>query len=172
MPFQYPVQRGAGEDSVRKVLIVCIGNELVADDGIGQVVYHELLKREKELPHGVRLQFLGLGGIDLLEELQGEDLLLVVDGVQLGREVGSVVELGWDDLPEGEGRPVSGHGVGVREAIHVAKRLYPERCPERVMLIGVEGACFDILGVGLSPSVEKAIPGAVSRIMSIVAGCA
>lgn len=156
---------------MKKVLVVCIGNELVADDGIGQAIYHELRKREKALPLGVRLQFLGLGGIDLLEELQGEDLLLVVDGVQLGHEVGTVVELGWDDLPEGEGRPVSGHGVGVREAVHVAKRIYPERCPERVMLVGVEGACFDKLGVGLSPGVDKAIPGAVNRILSIVAGC-
>lgn len=148
------------------VLIVCIGNQLVADDGIGQVLYHEL--QSTPLPKDVRLQFLGLGGIDLLEELQGEELLIVVDGLQLGGTVGDVVMLGWDELPVHQGRPVSGHGIGIREAIAVAGHLTPERVPKRVVLLGIEGGCFNALGVGLSKDVAAAIPKALQRILDIV----
>lgn len=150
---------------MKKVLIVCIGNQLVADDGIGQVIYQELC--HQEIGTGVRLLFLGLGGIDLIEELQGEDLLVVVDGVQLGGKVGDVVELEWDQLPVAQGRPVSGHGIGLRDAIDVTRTLYSGRCPARVVLVGVEGGCFDRLGVGLSDEVLVAIPKAVDLIVDL-----
>ena len=153
---------------MKKILVVCIGNQLVADDGVGQVIFQELEKQQ--LPETVRLKFLGLGGIDLIEELRGEDLLVVVDGVQLGFQAGSVVELAWDELPVTNGRPVSGHGLGVREAIDVAKHLYPKRCPEKVILVGIEGCCFDQLGQGLSEEVVAAIPKALSRIVALL-GC-
>ena len=150
---------------MKKVLIVCIGNQLVADDGIGQVLFEELNKTQ--LPKQVRLKFLGLGGIDLIEELQGEELLIVVDGVQLGGEPGQVVELDWSALPTNQGRPVSGHGIGVREAIGVAKHISPERCPGRVVLVGIEGACFDKLGVGLTGKVKESIPQALNCILNL-----
>ncbi|TKB12137.1 hydrogenase maturation protease [Desulforhopalus sp. IMCC35007] len=153
---------------MRTVLVVCIGNQLVADDGVGQVIFQELAGYK--WPETVRVKFLGLGGIDLIEELQGEDLLVVVDGVQLGFPAGSVVELCWADLPATQGRPVSGHGLGVREAIEVTRKIYPERCPKEVMLVGVEGRCFDQLGKGLSLEVAEAIPEALGRIVSL-AGC-
>lgn len=150
---------------MNKVLIVCIGNQLVADDGIGQVLYQEL--STTSLPEQVRLKFLGLGGIDLIEELQGEELLIVVDGVQLGGKVGDVVVLDWSELPVCEGRPVSGHGIGVREAIAVAQHISPEKCPQRVVLVGVEGACFDKLGIGLTKEVVDSIPEALTQILDL-----
>lgn len=149
-----------------RVLVVCIGNELVADDGVGWVVHQELEKRV--LPEGVRLVFLGLGGIDLLEVLDGEDLLLVVDGVQLGKAPGTVHRLGWEQLPHAPSRPVSGHGIGVREALAIGTRLYPQRIPQQTVLFGVEGRCFDRLGDGLSPEVAQAVPEVVRLIFQLL----
>ena len=151
------------------VLIVCIGNELVADDGVGWVVYERL--RGSNLPEEVRLVFLGLGGIDLLEEIDGEEVLVVVDGVQLGAVPGTIHELGWEQLPTAPPRPVSGHGIGIREAISVARKLYPERVPREIFLVGVEGKCFDQLGMGLSGEVARAVPRAVATVIRLVQGC-
>ena len=148
------------------VLILCIGNELVADDGVGCAVYERL--RELPLPDRVRVAFLGLGGIDLLEEIDGEELLVVVDGVQLGGPAGTIHQLGWDQLPAMQPRPVSGHGIGIREAIVVGKNLYPERVPKTIYLIGIEGSCFNQLGVGLSSEVARAVPEAVTVILSLL----
>lgn len=147
-------------------LVVCIGNELVADDGVGWVVYTRL--QESGLAENVRLVFLGLGGIDLLEEIDGEALLVVVDGVQLGAPPGTVHQLGWQQLPASPARPVSGHGIGIREAISVGQKLYPERVPKEIFLVGVEGKCFNELGAGLTDEVALAVPQAVTTVLSLI----
>ncbi|MGL1930440.1 MAG: hydrogenase maturation protease [Desulfotalea sp.] len=147
-------------------LIVCIGNDFVADDGIGQVIYSELLKQN--LPDHCRIVFLGLGGVDLIEKMDGEQKLIVVDAVQFGAETGTIHKFDWLSLPALDHRPVSGHGIGVREALEICSKLYPERLPKMSWLIGVEGECFDQLGTGLSPAVSKVIPDAVASIMELI----
>lgn len=150
----------------RRILVVCIGNQLVADDGVGWVVYQTL--SQYDFKERVRLVFLGLGGIDLLEELDGEELLVVVDAVQFGASPGTVFRLGWQQLPEAPARPVSGHGIGVREALAIGVRLYPQRIPGEVLLLGIEGRCFDRLGQGLSPEVAKAVPEVVAIVIGLI----
>lgn len=147
-------------------LVICIGNDLVADDGVGHVVYNELTRRD--LAQGTRLKLLGLGGMALLGEFSGEDLLVVVDAVQFGVSPGTVHVLDWEDLPEG-GSHVSCHGIGIREAIEVSKKLYPETTPKSVYLVGIEGQCFDQLGKGLTAEVAASIPSAIEIITGIVA---
>jgi hydrogenase maturation protease len=147
-------------------IVICIGNALAGDDGAGQAVYEELCRRI--LPKNTRLKFLGLGGIDLLEELSGEQQLVVVDAVQLGSPPGTVHTLAWDQLPLRELRPVSGHGIGVREAISIGRTLYPGNIPETISLVGIEGKCFNQLGEGLTPEVEAAISAAVSAVLGLL----
>jgi hydrogenase maturation protease len=147
-------------------LIVCIGNDLAADDGVGHAVYHALEK--VELPEGTRLKLLGVGGIDLLAVTEGEDNLVVVDAVQFGAAPGTLHVLDWEQLPCGEPRPVSGHGIGIREAIEIGWRLYPEKTPRHVHLVGIEGKCFDLLGVKLSVEVADAVEEAVVQIRRLL----
>ncbi len=147
-------------------LIVCLGNPLAADDGAGHAVCEEL--RRVSLPKGVRLCFIGLGGIDLLEELAGEERLIVVDAVQLGTAPGTVHVLSWDRLPLRQLRPVSGHGIGIREAIEVGRKLYPDRVPESIFLVGIEGGCFDQLRERLSAEVAAAVFPAVAAVRNLI----
>lgn len=149
-----------------RALIVCIGNALAADDGAGHAVFRQLGRGR--LPAGAELRFIGLGGIDLLEELAGEELLIVVDAVQFGAMPGTVHVLNWEQLPTADLRPVSGHGIGVREAIEVGRRLYPERIPEKIVLVGIEGKCFDQLLEQLTAEVAAAIPAAASTVFELV----
>ena len=151
---------------MKSALIVCIGNDLAADDGIGHVIYERLMNRE--LPSSTRNILLSLGGMTLIEELGGEDLLVVVDAVQFGSSPGTVHTLDWEQLPPATLRPVSGHGIGVREAIEVARKLYPERIPKQVYLIGIEGKCFDQLGGGLSKEVTCAVDSAVNEVLRLL----
>jgi hydrogenase maturation protease len=71
-------------------------------------------------------------------------------------------------LPAIRPRPVSGHGIGIREAIAVGKKLYPERVPEKIYLVGIEGSCFNPLGVGLTAEVARAVPVAVAAVVSLL----
>lgn len=148
-----------------EALVVCIGNDLVADDGVGHAVFGELQRRI--LPENVSLKLLGLGGMALLHEFAGEKILIVVDAVQFGVIPGTVHLLEWDDLPEA-GSHVSCHGIGIREAIEVSRKLYPENTPENVYLVGIEGQCFDQLGEGLTAAVAASVSLAADKVLELV----
>jgi len=148
-----------------KALVVCIGNDLVADDGVGPAIYAELAGRV--LPSTVRLRLLGLGGMAMIGEFAGEDLLIVVDALQLGADPGTVHVLPWDQLPASASH-VSCHGIGIREAVEVSRRLYPRQTPAEVYLIGIEGRCFDQLGEGLSPEVATGVAAAADRVVELL----
>lgn len=148
-----------------EALVVCIGNDLVADDGVGHAVYGELKRRK--LPEEVSLKLLGLGGMALLHEFRGEDTLVVVDAVQFGVSPGTVHLLEWDELPEA-GSHVSCHGIGIREAIEVSRKLYPENTPDNVFLVGIEGQCFDQLGKGLTAEVSASVRSAADKVIELL----
>ena len=147
-------------------LITCIGNDLVADDGVGHAIYYALQK--KSLPEGTRLKLVGLGGMNLLDELKGEKLLVVVDAVQFASPPGTIHTLEWKQNPRSEPRAVSGHGIGVREAIEVSRSLYPEKTPRQTYLVGVEGRIFDQLGTGLSREVADAVEKAATEVLRLL----
>jgi len=84
------------------------------------------------------------------------------------RRRGFVHVLDWQAIPALGPRPVSGHGIGIREAIEVGRRLYPERIPTNIYLIGIEGKCFNQLGQRLSPEVAAAVPRAVDQLLRLL----
>lgn len=147
-------------------LVVCLGNDLVGDDGAGLAVHDRLAGQA--LPAGVRLARLGLGGLALLDLMDGEDLMVVVDAVALGGEAGTLHVQEGERLP-GSGRPaVSAHGIGIAEALEVGRLLQPLRVPRRVVLVGIEGRRFDELGTGLTPGVAAAVPTATAVVEALL----
>lgn len=150
-----------------RALIVCIGNELVADDAVGFELYR--LLQAEQLPETVRLVYCGVGGIALLELVTGqEELLVVVDAVQLGERPGTVHCLPWEQLPALDSSAISAHGIGLKETIAIGQALYPERMPRQVVLVGVEGRCFDQLGGAMTPEVAAALPQALTTIRCLL----
>ena len=140
--------------------------EFIKDgDNVGHAVFALLSKQQ--LPPGTRLKLLGLGGMALIDEFGGEDHLVVVDAVQFGTNPGTIHVMDWSQIPSG-GSHVSCHGIGIREAIEVSKKLYPEKTPRTVHLVGVEGKCFDKLGEGLTEDVAAAVEPAVTEVIKII----
>lgn len=147
--------------------MVCIGNELVADDAVGYELYR--LLQADQLPAAVRVEFCGVGGIALLELLTGqEELLVVVDAVHFGASPGTVHCLPWEQMPAIGGSAISAHGIGLKDTIEIGQTLYPERMPRQVLLVGVEGRCFDQLGGAMTPEVAAALPQALAAIRHAV----
>lgn len=144
-------------------LVLCVGNDLVGDDAAGCHVYERL--QDSVLPPGTRVELLGLGGLSVLDHLDGEENLVLVDAVSLGAPVGTVHVLPWDDLPSLYVTPVSLHGIGLREAIEVGRRITPEAMPRRVLLVGIEGRCFDLVGHPPTPEVAAAIGPAADEVI-------
>jgi hydrogenase maturation protease len=148
--------------SDRRTIIICIGNELIADDAVGFEIYNRLAGSS------ARLEFCGVGGIDMLPMLDGETDMIVVDAVQLGAVPGTLHVIPWNSLPISSSA-VSAHGLGLRETIEIGNILYPEKMPERITLIGIEGRCFNLTREFMTQEVQAAIDPAVKTIEEIVA---
>jgi hydrogenase maturation protease len=152
--------------SDRRTIIICIGNELIADDAVGFEVHKRLesiIDRNR-----IRLEYCGVGGIDLLPLLWGESDLIVVDAVQFGVKPGTVHVIPWQELPCSSSA-ISAHGLGLRETIEIGKTLYPENMPERITLVGIEGRCFNLMREFMTGEVEQGIDGVVKLIEDLVA---
>lgn len=144
-------------------LVVCIGNELIADDAIGFEVYN--LLKVMDLPDNVRIEFSGVGGLALLDLLGGDEkMLVVVDAVQFGAPAGTVHCLPWDNLPSFGSSSISVHGIGLKEAIDIGKALYPELIPPSIVLVGIEGRCFNRMRDSMTPETAAAADKAVEYI--------
>jgi Ni,Fe-hydrogenase maturation factor len=46
--------------------------------------------------------------------------------------------------------------------------LFPDAMPKRTTLVGIEGVCFQEIGVGMSPEVAAAVHPAVSAVLAQV----
>jgi len=149
------VRRGAS-----RAAVVCVGNELMADDGVGPAVHRRLLAAP--LPRGSRLHLVGTCGLDLLEVLDGEELLIVVDALTLGAPPGTLHLLAETDLPRGRG--MGTHAGDLAGTLAAGRRLDPDRVPARVLILGFEGAVFDRVGESMSPAVSARIDELVAAI--------
>jgi hydrogenase maturation protease len=96
--------------------------------------------------------------VELLDLLDGIDGAVLVDATRSGQLPGTVHEPAAADLREA--RAVSSHGLGVREALAMARAL--GRAPERVAIIGIEVA--STRGDGVSRPVRAALAEASARV--------
>ncbi len=148
------------------ILVVCVGNDLIADDALGFEVYKRL--ETEGLPGHVRLEFLGVGGLALLDLLTGnERVLMVVDAVQFGAAAGTVHCLPWDRIPSLGGSAISVHDIGLKETIEIGQALYPEKMPPSIILVGIEGRCFNRMREAMTPETEAAAEKALEFIRNL-----
>ena len=96
--------------------------------------------------------------VELLDLLDGIDRAVLVDATRSGQPPGTVHEPAADDLREA--RAVSSHGLGVREALAMARAL--GRAPKWVAIIGIEVA--STIGDGVSLPVRAALSEASARV--------
>jgi hydrogenase maturation protease len=118
-----------------------------------------------ELHAGTRLEFAGVGGIALLDHLEGtEQAMIVVDAVQFGAPAGTLHQLSWDEIPAFDNAAISAHGIGLKEAVEVGRLLCPEKLPETIMLFGIEGRCFNQTREFMTPAVAAAVTDTANGI--------
>lgn len=116
------------------VTIVGAGNWLISCDRIGPRVLE--LCRDR-YASGVELFNSGSAGLGLLDCLRGQELMLIVDACSQGWPSGAVRVTEMDfSLPSSRGASL--HQIGPLETLSVARQLYPEKIPRRVILILVE----------------------------------
>lgn len=137
------------------MLVLGIGNTLLADEGVGIAAMHEL-----EARFGSRgdIEFLDGGTLSftLAVPISGCDALLVIDAAELGGVPGTVRSFEGEEMDRflGENRKCSVHEVGLLDLMSIS--LLTGHWPQRRALIGVQPAVID-WGGALTPKVQAAL---------------
>lgn len=143
-----------------RIRVVGIGTS-AGDDAAGPLVATHLAAGPA-LPKGVEAVACDRP-FELIELMNGCDGAVLVDATRSGRPAGTVHEP--DPHTLREARPVSSHGIGVPEALALARAL--GRVPDRLALVGIEAQ--SATGDALSPAVRAALAEAGTRVRAICA---
>jgi hydrogenase maturation protease len=154
-------------DHAGEVLVLGIGNLLWADEGFG-VRCVEALAREYALPPSVRVMDGGTQGLYLLPYVQQAQRLIVFDAVDYGLAAGTVKLVEDDEVPRFMGaKKMSLHQTGFQEVIAAA--VLTGKCPERMLLIGVQPEELDDYGGSLRAVVKARVPECVAAAIKRLA---
>ncbi len=155
-----------------RILIACVGNIFLGDDGFGVEVARRLMGRLN--PPEVTVKDFGIRGFDLAYALmEPYALAIVVDACARGGEPGTVYLIepdpAEDDSTPSGLRQLEPHGMNPVNVLRLVKSL--GGAAGRVLIVGCEPAELgsDSDGcIGLSEPVHAAIEEAVSLIDSLV----
>jgi hydrogenase maturation protease len=145
-----------------RVVILCIGNLLMLDEGFGPRIAAELLARY-DFPGEVEVLDRGVMGMALLSDIRGVDRLLIIDAVDnTGTEAGTILSFKPEDMAS-------------VETFHGAHDLRLTDVLQAAALLG-EVPTTDCLGVqiadmnppdyqiGLTPAVEAAVEDMLAQV--------
>jgi hydrogenase maturation protease len=151
-----------------KILIACVGNIFLGDDGFGVEVARRLAFRK--LPAEAEVIDFGIRGFDLAYAMmEPPDLTILVDACARGLAPGTVFLLEPDPVKEGQPLAFEPHGMNPVNVLRMVKSL--GGTPGRVLIVGCEPAELgsDSDGqLGLSAPVEAAVDEAIEMIEALV----
>jgi hydrogenase maturation protease len=151
-----------------RILIACVGNIFLGDDGFGVEVARRLATRT--LPEGVRLIDFGIRGLDLTFALADDayDAVILVDAVPRGETPGTLYVIE-PEAAAAPALPFEAHALDPARVLSAAAALGgPLR---RLLLVGCEPTPLDPDSEGsmdLSAPVQAAVDEAVALVESLV----
>jgi hydrogenase maturation protease len=150
------------------ILVIGLGNPILGDDGVGWQIATSV-QSHPDLPAGVEIDFLALGGISLMERLIGYDRAILIDAIVTHQyPIGTVLTLNIDDLPDRDiGHLGSPHDATLQDALRMGRRLGVS-LPSTIELVAVESQNIYDFSEELSPPVSFAVPIAVQRVLELI----
>jgi hydrogenase maturation protease len=155
-----------------QILVACIGNIFLGDDGFGVEVARALASRR--LTDEVKLVDFGIRGFDLTYALMdGYELVLFVDAVPRGGEPGTLYVIEPDlselDTSDPQALMVEPHGMKPLKVLTIARSM--GAAFRKILIVGCEPATLggDEGEMGLSEKISAAVPAAVDLVESLIA---
>lgn len=145
-----------------KVVVLGVGNVILADEGVGVRVV-EALERDYTVPEGVTVIDAGTSGMEMLEDMSDLDFLLVVDAIAAGKAPGELVQLRGDEVPVFFRRNLSPHGIGLSDVLAALEFLGAE--PKETVILGVQPTSLD-LSTELTPTIAARVPELVAQVVA------
>lgn len=151
----------------QKILVACIGNIFLGDDGFGFEVAQALARCP--LPEGVEVRDYGIRGLDLAYALLCRwKAVLLVDAIHRGGAPGTVYLLEPEEVKPASDASLDPHAMDPLRVLATAHSL--GGVGAAVYIIGCEPADLgdELEGrLGLSPAVAAAVPEAVKMVQQV-----
>ncbi len=147
---------------MKTVLIGGIGNVLLADDGVGPYAA-QLLASRYEFEEGVEVVDLGTPALDLIDELSGRDLVILIDSVDTDTAPGTVILYRKDEIMQQ--RPavrMDPHSPALVDTLFSAELFGV--APASLLLVGISAESYEA-SCRLSKSVEASLDQVILEIL-------
>ena len=151
-------------NNAKRKVVLGLGNILNRDEGLGIQALRLLEPQSGDFPE---FEFLdgGVLGLNLLMIVEECSHLLLLDSVDAKKPAGTVIELAKEQIPLYSGIKMSQHQVTFQEVLGLANiRGY---LPENLHLIGIQPEDLSV-GLGLSSSVETALPQVIEKAITVL----
>jgi len=143
-----------------KPAVIGFGNPTRSDDAVGFAVVRAVRQATGEQ---VSTREVASDAMNLLTAWEDADTPIVVDAMVTGAAPGSIRRFQREELLSGQEVTFPcPHGLGLLDAVRLAAAV--GRLPERLVVFGIEGRCFD-LAEEMSPAVEAAVAPAVGAVL-------
>ncbi|PVV15179.1 MAG: hypothetical protein B6D77_02305 [gamma proteobacterium symbiont of Ctena orbiculata] len=153
------------EKSVKKTLVIGMGNVLMQDEGIGVRAVEELVNRY-HIPTGVEVVDGGTTGMELFEPMRQADNLIIADAVNTGAPYGSLVRIANHEIPAFFQTKLSNHQLGVSDLL--ALLTLKGETPEQVTIVGMVPHSLENR-LGLTPEAEEGLQAMVQMLVGELA---
>ena len=133
-------------------LVFGVGNEILTDDGIGPKLVKRLQKEFKQ--EGISYDTMFLGGMELLEYIQGYETVVFIDAIRTRKGTpGDVYHLGVTDFKETL-HLSNVHDISFLTALEFGEKL-GLKIPKQVHIIAIEILEDLVFSNSFSPPLQK-----------------
>jgi hydrogenase maturation protease len=153
----------------KSTIILCLGNLLRGDDGVGIAVHHKLAE-EPGLPKDVDLVDGGTPGLETTLLLQGYQRAIIVDAAEMGRQPGEWLRFAHREAtlqPGDLAMRGTLHSAGLAEALALGEALGV--LPSEIVIFGIQPQEIG-WDEGLSEPVKTAVPAVCAAILAEIIG--
>ena len=155
-----------------KTIIVGLGNPILTDDGVGvKVAYQIESSLADHKPHNLIITEASVGGLRLMELLEGFDRAIIIDAIQTnnGHKPGEIFKMNLDDLRRisPTQHSSSAHDTSLVTALDAGKAL-GMKLPDEIVIFAVEVTNILDFNENPTPAVARAIPVVTKMVLDII----
>jgi hydrogenase maturation protease len=147
---------------MKPILVICLGNPLMKDEGIGTRLALPLQESLDDNPD-IEVLDLGTGGLSIMHAIIGRKKVVFVDCAIMGREPGTIQRFTPQDVRTTRTRMrYSLHEGDLLNTLDLSHRM--GECPEDIVIFGIEPKAI-AHGRGLTDELEQNITKYVRIIL-------
>ena len=152
-------------DSRPPVLVLGVGNSLLADEGVGVHVIRAL--EAQGCPPGVEFLDIGTGALDIIDFLADREKVIIIDAVKGDGEPGTIYRFTPDDMMIPSQTLMSVHQLDIPGILNIANLT--NCAPQQVVIFGIEPKRID-WSLELSPEVAAVVTRVIELVLIELGG--